>query len=215
MAERDKQTEARSATTGAAVEEASSTTRSGRPRGVDGESAGQSTTTQQRSGTGTAVAGRQDISAVLPTSRWELMRRLTEDLTGLFDSFGGGASTVPARRTGILTWIPRIEVQQQNNALIVRADLPGMGADNVEVTVENGMLVISGERRQQQQEERDSTVRTELVYGRFYRAIPLPQGADESAVTAIFRSGTLEITVPVLERDRGRRVEVQGQESRP
>ena len=150
MAEHDKHTEAHSATTGAAVEEASSTTRSGRPRGVDGESAGQSTTTQQRSGTGTAVAGRQDISAVLPTSRWELMRRLTEDLTGLFDSFGGGASTVPARRTGILTWIPRIEVQQQNNALIVRADLPGMGADNVEVTVENGMLVISGERRQQQ-----------------------------------------------------------------
>ena len=71
------------------------------------------------------------------------------------------------------------------------------------------MLIVSGERSQEKKEESDAVVRTELVYGRFYRAIPLPQGADESGIVAVMRNGTLEVVVPVSKRDRGHRVEVQ------
>jgi HSP20 family protein len=84
-----------------------------------------------------------------------------------------------------------------------------MDVKDIDVTVENGMLIISGERSQEKKEESDAVVRTELVYGRFYRAIPLPQGADESGIVAVMRNGTLEVVVPVSKRDRGHRVEVQ------
>jgi len=149
-----------------------------------------------------------------------MMRRMTEDLTDLFDSFGigTGTATVPARarvpsaETGasmFATWAPRVELEQRPGELVVRADLPGMDVKDIDVTVENGMLIVSGERSQEKKEESDAVVRTELVYGRFYRAIPLPQGADESGIAAVMRNGTLEVVVPVSKRDRGHRVEVQ------
>ena len=195
MARRDKHTEAGG---GAAVQEA--------PRG-------------ERSGTALVSRGGA-FPAGFATSPWEMMRRMTEDLTDLFDSFGigTGTATVPARarvpsaETGasmFATWAPRVELEQRPGELVVRADLPGMDVKDIDVTVENGMLIISGERSQEKKEESDAVVRTELVYGRFYRAIPLPQGADESGVAAVMRNGTLEVVVPVSKRDRGHRVEVQ------
>jgi HSP20 family protein len=74
---------------------------------------------------------------------------------------------------------------------------------------EDGLLAIAGERQEERKENDQGLVRNELVYGRFYRAIPLPDGADENRVTATFRNGVLEITVPVAEREQGRRVRVQ------
>jgi HSP20 family protein len=71
------------------------------------------------------------------------------------------------------------------------------------------MLTLSGERQQEEQEERDGFVRTEREYGAFVRTIPLPEGADENRVSAKFNDGVLEITIPVSKREKGRRVEVQ------
>ena len=93
--------------------------------------------------------------------------------------------------------------------MVIRADLAGVNPDDVDVTVENGVLTISGERRQERREEREGVVHTELSYGSFMRSIPLPDGADENRLTATMRNGSLEITVPVAVRERGRRVEVQ------
>ena len=206
MARRDKHTESGG---GTAVQEPPRGERSG------GESSG-SRTPARRGTIGTALAGRGGPGG-LATSPWEMMRRMTEDLTDLFDSFGVGTGTAtapgrPRAETGLstfATWAPRIELEQRPGALVVRADVPGMGVNDIDVTVENGMLIISGERSQENREERDAVVRTELVYGRFYRAIPLPQGVDESGITAVVRNGTLEIIVPVSQPERGHRVEVK------
>jgi HSP20 family protein len=105
--------------------------------------------------------------------------------------------------------VPRIEVEQRGGDLVVRADLPGLKAEDINVTVDRGMLTISGERRQENREEREGFIRSEVSYGTFYRTIPLPEGADENRVEATFRNGVLEITIPLSEREQGRKVQVQ------
>jgi HSP20 family protein len=163
----------------------------------------------------------------LPASPWELMRRMSEEMNQLFQSLGGNGGgleqlgqTTPAsnRRSGsggdldlatppIL--VPHIEVQQRRGELVVRADMPGLRPEDINVTVDHGVLTLSGERREEHRDERDGFVRSEVTYGTFFRTIPLPEGADENRVEATFRNGVLEIAIPVSDREQGRRVKVQ------
>jgi HSP20 family protein len=163
----------------------------------------------------------------VPASPWELMRRMSEEMNQLFESLGGGGRGLTqlgqsrpavgrASGTGgefatvappIL--VPHIEVQQRPGQLVVRADLPGLRPEDINVTVDHGVLTISGERREEHRDEREGFVRSEVTYGTFFRTIPLPEGADENRVAATFRNGVLEISIPVSDREQGRRVKVQ------
>ena len=157
---------------------------------------------------------------------WELMRRMSDDFDQLFAGFPetGRAALAPQHSsytglggrgapslTGGGTFVPQLDVIQRPNEIVVRADLPGLEPDDIDVTVEDGMLTISGERQAEQREERAGFVRTERSYGSFHRTIALPNAADEDKVAASFRNGVLEITIPVTtERERGKKVKVQG-----
>jgi HSP20 family protein len=183
-----------------------------------------------------AVARRQNMGGPMifrggfPPTPWELMRRMAEEMTQLIDGVGDARTGAPGmgqRQSGLATtsqagaaasgltaggtaaWVPQIDVVHRADAVVVRADLPGIPPDDIVITVEDGLLAIAGERQEERKENDQGLVRNELVYGRFYRAIPLPDGADENRVTATFRNGVLEITVPVAEREQGRRVRVQ------
>lgn len=121
-----------------------------------------------------------------------------------------GARYAPEFRALGPTWSPAVEVIEKQNALVLRADLPGLKPDEVSVNVEDGMLTISGERKQEHKEERDGYMRSERSYGSFYRAFPLPDGTDDDKIGASFKNGVLEITVPVSQRhERGRSITVQ------
>ncbi len=168
----------------------------------------------RRGETGRSLTRWPSLLAGSPASPWELMRRMSEEMNQLFESLGA-ARTAPGRSGpsdfGIAApmLVPEIEVEQRGSDLVVRADLPGLKADEINVSVDRGRLTISGERRQENREEREGFIRSEVSYGTFYRTIPLPEGADESQVTATFRNGVLEITIPVSEREQGRKVQVQ------
>ena len=120
----------------------------------------------------------------------------------------GGSSPAPTR-AGV--WAPQIELFQRGNELVVRADLPGLDRDDVNVEVENGVLWITGERREQHEDRREGFYHSERSYGSFHRAIPLPDGVNEDQINAQFRDGVLEVTIPVprQEQQRGRRVEIR------
>jgi HSP20 family protein len=169
----------------------------------------------QRGETGRSLSRWPALLAGSPASPWELMRRMSEEMNQLFESLGG-SGTAPARGPGATEFgsaapmlVPHIEVEQRGGDLVVRADLPGVAAEDITVLVDRGRLVISGERRQENREEREGFIRSEISYGTFYRVIPLPDGADETQVTAAFRDGVLEITIPLSEREQGRKVQVQ------
>jgi HSP20 family protein len=113
-------------------------------------------------------------------------------------------------RGGATMWMPPVEVLQQGDKLLVRADLPGLQKDDVRVEVQSGALTIEGERKQEFEETEEGVYRSERVYGRFSRSIPLPEGADADQAKATFRNGVLEVELPVAaQAEQGRRLEIQ------
>ena len=90
-------------------------------------------------------------------------------------------------------WAPAVEVRQQNGNIVVSADLPGIDQKDVKVEVDNNVLVIQGERKREQTEDREGFHRTERSYGSFYRAIPLPENAKTDSAKAEFKNGVLEV----------------------
>ena len=94
------------------------------------------------------------------------------------------------------TWAPQVETFRKEDKLVVRADLPGMPKDNVNIEVDDDVLVISGERSDETRDDRDDYYRSERSYGRFFRAIQLPEGVDADKIDATFKDGVLEVTIP-------------------
>lgn len=109
-------------------------------------------------------------------------------------------------------WHPQIDVFEKQGQLIIRADLPGLGKDEVKVDISDDTLTIQGERKVDHEEKRAGYCYCERAHGSFVRAIPLPEGAETARASATFRYGVLEVTIPAprLAEIRGRRLEVKG-----
>jgi HSP20 family protein len=152
------------------------------------------------------------------------MRRFAEEIDRFFEDFGLGFAPRWPSLAGIrrelrrgekelekAAWSPRVDVLEKEGQLVIRADLPGLTKDNVKVEVTNDTLTIQGEREQKTEEKREGYYRSECTYGSFYRAIPLPEGADTSKANAVIRDGVLEVTMPApkIQEVRSRAVEVK------
>jgi HSP20 family protein len=105
-------------------------------------------------------------------------------------------------------WAPRIDVEETDAALVVKADLPGVAPKDLEVAVRDGMLTLKGETQKRTEEKQKNYQRTERFVGKFFRAIPLPAGADENAITAAGENGVVTITVPKKAAPPARRIAV-------
>jgi HSP20 family protein len=93
-------------------------------------------------------------------------------------------------------WAPRADVYEYEGAVVVKAELPGVPKEQIEVTVEDGDLVIHGERRAEEKIEEKDFYRMERTFGTFYRRLPLPEGVEAEAIEATFTDGILEVKVP-------------------
>jgi len=112
--------------------------------------------------------------------------------------FGPWLTTLPRRlRETPTSWIPRTDVYERNGTLVVKAELPGMKREELDVTIEDDDLVIKGERKAESEVKEQDYYRSERSYGSFYRRTPLPEGADPTMITATYADGVLEIDVPL------------------
>lgn len=94
----------------------------------------------------------------------------------------------------------RVEEYRENGTLVIRADIPGIDPDkDVEVTLSDGILRIEAERKQEEKTEKKDFYRHELRYGSFTRELPMPEGASDDDVTAVYKDGVLEVRVRVTE----------------
>jgi HSP20 family protein len=93
-------------------------------------------------------------------------------------------------------WLPAIDIVRRNGELVIRADVPGMEPDDVKIEVEDGMLTISGEREESDEEEDGKYLRRERRYGSFSRSMTLPAGVDSSKIEAKVNHGVAEVTIP-------------------
>ena len=119
----------------------------------------------------------------------------------------------PARTTEQASpslWAPQIETFQRGDQFVVRADLPGLKKEDVNIDLTDDAIAIEGERREEREEDREGYYRSERTYGSFYRVVPLPEGAITESAKASFKDGVLEITVqaPPREVSRRRRLEI-------
>ncbi|CAA9509852.1 MAG: hypothetical protein AVDCRST_MAG17-1911 [uncultured Solirubrobacterales bacterium] len=105
-------------------------------------------------------------------------------------------------------WTPAMDLVEADDHYVLRADLPGMDEKNVSIEINDNVLTVSGERRDEQEQTRQGWHRVERSFGRFTRSLTLPEGIDPDAVAAAFDKGVLSITVPKPEQRRPRRVEI-------
>ena len=140
--------------------------------------------------------------------RWDPIRDLDSlqtDMNRLFDRFFGATA---ANGTAGRRWIPAMDLTETDDKLVLRADLPGVSEDDVEIEVKDGVLTISGERKSEHEEKGEGFHRVERSFGRFSRALNLPDGVDADQVEANFDAGVLEVRVPKPEETKPTRIQI-------
>src|ERR687894_2879491 len=115
------------------------------------------------------------------------------EMNRMFDEMFGGLARVGGRQQGAqpMQWAPALDVLHEDGDVVVRAELPGVKQEDVDVTLHRGVLTISGERKAEQNREGSGFFVRERRYGSFRPSMTLPQSADESAIKACFQGGGL------------------------
>jgi len=150
---------------------------------------------------------RGGLSRAEYASPHSMMRRLMDEMDRLFTGFGVGGADL-----AVPYWIPSLETFERDGRLVVRTDLPGLAKEDVRVELVGDELVISGERKREQEETRKGRYYSERSYGSFERRVTLPEGCSPEGIEASFENGVLEVSVaaPKAEGARGRVVEIKG-----
>jgi HSP20 family protein len=120
-----------------------------------------------------------------------------------FEPAQGGNGNGSVRR-----WIPAMDLVEADDEFVLRADLPGVTEDDVNIEVEDNVLTISGQRKTEHEERKEGYYRVERASGSFSRALTLPEGVDPESVTATFENGVLEVRVPKPEQRKPRKVTI-------
>jgi HSP20 family protein len=144
--------------------------------------------------------------------RWEPLRELSSlqsEMNRLFNT----AFDTPSPASGNVArrWMPAMDLVESPDHFVLRADLPGMGEDDVQIEFEDGTLTVSGERKSEHEEREEGFHRVERAFGAFSRTLTLPKGIDADAVTASFDRGVLEIRIPKPEQRKPRKIAIGGQ----
>jgi HSP20 family protein len=134
------------------------------------------------------------------------MRRMSEEMDRVFGEFGFGRTSRDTDTSGETNmWSPAMDVSERDGQYVIHADLPGLKPEDIKVEATNDALIIEGERKSENDETKGGVRRTERRYGKFYRAVPLPEGIDADHVKASFNNGVLEVSMPMPAQQSNRR----------
>jgi HSP20 family protein len=127
--------------------------------------------------------------------RWEPFGAMDE-MFNRFPGFFGRWPKLPAENESQYDWAPSVDISETGEEYLIRAALPAVKKEDVKVTVEDGMLTLSGERRQQEERQQEKFHKVETFYGSFSRSFALPDTVDEAGIRAESKDGVLTIHVP-------------------
>lgn len=176
------------------------------------DSRGQQTSLARRSQSNLAPSVLMDSFDIFNMNPLSMFRRMQDEISRVFAQNNLAGQTSRGDGLSLAAWAPPVEVAYHDGNLVVSAELPGLSENDVEVQIVDDILVISGEKEIAEEEDRGDVRRTEIRYGEFYRAIPLPDGVKAEEARAQFQNGVLQITIP-LEQSNVRQIPVQADSS--
>lgn len=142
--------------------------------------------------------------------KWDPFREL-EDVSSRLNRIFGRS---PVRgesdneMLAVADWMPSVDISETDNAYLIKGEIPGVKKEDVKVTIQEGMLTIQGERKQEKEEKGKKFHRVECCYGNFMRSFRVPDDADESAVKAEFKDGMLNVTLPKSAKAKAKSINV-------
>ena len=148
--------------------------------------------------------------AIVRYEPWHVVNRLHQTLDQVFNNhFSGDALSSPeASSSPSVSWVPRVDIHEEKDRFVVLADVPGVEPKDIDITAENGVLTVRGERRAEKRETENGYERVERVSGTFLRRFTLPEGANTESIKAKQTNGVLEVTIPKTPAVQPRRISI-------
>lgn len=144
---------------------------------------------------------------VIRYNPWDFVGRFSRDADRFF-----AHHLLPATAEEAVThndWVPAIDVREEEDRYLIRADVPGVEVEDLDVTMDQGVLTLQGKRDTRAAGQNDGLRRSERVSGRFYRRFNLPESADSTDISADYRQGVLEISIPKQPEAQPQRIEIK------
>jgi|GraSoiStandDraft_24_1057298.scaffolds.fasta_scaffold572439_1 HSP20 family protein len=143
---------------------------------------------------------------------WHVVNRLHQTLDQVFNNHLGGndatLSSPEASSSPSVSWVPRVDIHEEKDRFVVLADVPGVDAKDIDITADNGVLTVRGERKVEKRETENGYERIERVSGSFLRRFTLPEGANTEQIKAKQTNGVLEVTIPKTPAVQPRRISI-------
>ena len=136
------------------------------------------------------------------------LRTLQEEVNRLFSS--NLSRSFGDEGIGRGAWAPSVDIYENKDQIVLEAELPGMKQEDFDLSIENNVITLRGERKFEKTDETDNYHRVERSYGSFTRSFTLPQSVSAEGATADYSNGVLRVTLPKREETKARRIEVQG-----
>jgi HSP20 family protein len=138
---------------------------------------------------------------------WGLLNQLQKELERAYTGGGTGEGSVSTAE-----WAPAVDIKEEEDRFVLHADIPGVKPEEIDISMENGMLTIKGEKQTEAKTEQEGYKRIERTHGSFYRRFSLPDTANGDDISAKCKHGVLEIIIPKREAVKPKRISVVAEE---
>lgn len=135
------------------------------------------------------------------------LARMEREMAEMFDRFWPGWPWSDRERP----WAPAVDMIDQKDEIVLRADLPGVDEKDIDVTVRDSTLTIRGERKEEKEEKKEDYYYAERAYGAFSRSLEVPAGVEPDKIKATFKKGVLEVHLPKAKETKGRKVDIKAE----
>jgi HSP20 family protein len=146
---------------------------------------------------------RYDPFRDIRTLQDEVNRLFSSNLTRFFDDEGIGRGA----------WNPQVDIYENKDQIVLEAELPGMNREDFDLSIENNVLTLRGERKFEKKDDNDNYHRVERSYGSFTRSFTLPQTVSAEGAVAEYKNGVLRVSLPKREEVKARKISIQGEDA--
>jgi HSP20 family protein len=142
--------------------------------------------------------------------KWDPLRELEDVSSRMNRIFGkiSGRSLLDNETLAVTDWMPSVDISETDANYLIKGEIPGVKKEDVSVTIQDGMLTLRGERKQEKEDKNKKFHRVECSYGSFMRSFRVPDDADESAIKAEFKDGMLNVTLPKSAKSKPKAINV-------